>query len=164
MNIQSSREAKSSQTITRRLRLPLALIVLGIVVAALAMLPGGGVASATWAAPAALNSNAAVDGTSHDAFIQVTTDGAGNWVAVWFSNDTLGGTIGADNDILVARSTDNGATWTAPAPLNNSATTATRTKTAAYATLTPAPAGREHGARSRPRPRRRGAWTIPVLQ
>ena len=47
---------------------------------------------------------------------QVTTDGAGNWVAVWDSYDTLGGTIGTDYDILVSRSTNNGATWTAPPP------------------------------------------------
>ncbi len=40
----------------------------------------------------------------------VATDGSGNWVAVWDSTDSLGGTIGADGDILVARSTDNGAT------------------------------------------------------
>ena len=36
----------------------------------------------------------------------MTTDGAGNWVAVWDSADTLGGAIGTDSDILVARSTD----------------------------------------------------------
>ena len=52
---------------------------------------------------------------------QVTTDGAGNWVAVWHSNDSLGGTIGTDADILVSRSTDAGGTWTAPAPLNTNA-------------------------------------------
>ena len=80
----------------------------------------------TWSAPAALNTNATTD-TGLDGFIfgppQVTTDGAGSWVAVWMSQENLGGTIGTDNDILVARSTDNGATWSAPAALNTNATT-----------------------------------------
>jgi len=75
---------------------------------------------ATWSYPAALNTNAATDSGSEDR-PQVTTDGAGNWVAVWNSDENLGGTIGTDSDILVARSTDNGVTWTAPAPLNANA-------------------------------------------
>ena len=50
----------------------------------------------------------------------------GSWVAVWFSDDTLGGTIGSDGDIFVAASTDNGATWTAPAALNTNAATDSR--------------------------------------
>ena len=53
----------------------------------------------------------------------MTTDGAGNWVAVWDSGDSLGGTIGTDHDILVSRSSDAGATWTAPAALNTNAAT-----------------------------------------
>jgi hypothetical protein len=76
----------------------------------------------TWTAPAALNTNAATD-SGYDYYPQVTTDGAGHWVTVWYSEDSLGGTIGTDYDILVARSTDNGATWTAPAPLNTNAAT-----------------------------------------
>jgi hypothetical protein len=77
---------------------------------------------ATWTAPAALNTNAATD-SGNDWDPQVTTDGAGNWVAVWYSDDDMGGTIGVDGDILVARSTDNGATWTAPACLNTNCAT-----------------------------------------
>ena len=77
---------------------------------------------ATWSAPVALNSNATTDSGS-DQFPQVTTDGAGNWVAVWQSLENVGGTIGTDSDILLARSTDNGATWTAPGALNSNATT-----------------------------------------
>jgi len=77
---------------------------------------------ATWTAPAALNTNAASDSGS-DSLPRVATDGAGHWVAVWNSDDDLGGTIGTDADILVARSTDNGATWTAPAALNTNAAT-----------------------------------------
>ncbi|MFA6240791.1 MAG: sialidase family protein [Candidatus Hydrogenedentales bacterium] len=75
---------------------------------------------ATWTAPAALNTNAATD-TGNDTGPQITTDGLGNWVSVWLSNDSLGGTIGSDNDILVSRSTNNGATWSAPAALNTNA-------------------------------------------
>ena len=51
----------------------------------------------------------------------MTTDGQGTWVAVWHSLGSLGGTIGADGDILVARSTNAGATWTAPVALNTNA-------------------------------------------
>ena len=54
---------------------------------------------------------------------QVTTDGAGSWVAVWHSGDSLGGTIGTDGDILVARSSDAGACpGRAPAALGTNAT------------------------------------------
>jgi len=72
---------------------------------------------ATWSTPIPLNTNASADG-GDDVTPQVATDAAGNWVAVWQSTDPLSGTIGADEDILVSRSTDNGATWTAPAFLN----------------------------------------------
>ena len=40
---------------------------------------------------------------------------------MWHSTDSLSGPIGTDKDILVSRSTDAGATWTAPAPLNANA-------------------------------------------
>src|SRR6185369_3357766 len=73
----------------------------------------------TWSAPVPLNTNAAVDAGS-DYFPQVTTDGS-VWVAVWFSTDSLGGTIGGDVDILTARSTDGGITWSDPAPLDTNA-------------------------------------------
>jgi len=52
---------------------------------------------------------------------QVTTDGQGQWVAVWGSLDDLGGTIGTDADILYSRSTNNGVAWTDPRPLNTNA-------------------------------------------
>ena len=55
-----------------------------------------------WTDPAALNTNATSD-SGGDRDPQVTTDGAGNWVAAWESEDSLGGTIGTDEDILVAR-------------------------------------------------------------
>jgi hypothetical protein len=75
---------------------------------------------ATWSAPQPLNTNADTD-SGHDGNPQVATDGAGNWMAVWDSDDNLGGTIGTDIDVLVSRSTDNGATWSAPQALNASA-------------------------------------------
>jgi hypothetical protein len=76
----------------------------------------------TWTAPAPVNSNAATD-SGTDSNPQATTNGAGNWVAAWNSTDTLGGTIGSDDDILVAHSGDGGTTWSAPEPLNSAAGT-----------------------------------------
>jgi hypothetical protein len=78
-------------------------------------------AGATWTDPAVLNSNAATD-SAFDGSPQVTTDGT-DWVAVWESGDSLGDTIGNDRDILVSRSTDAGANWTAAVPLNTNAAT-----------------------------------------
>ncbi len=75
----------------------------------------------TWTDAAPLNANAASD-TGDDALPQLTTDGQGLWIAVWRSRDSLGGTIGTDYDVLLARSTDAGVTWSAPAPLNTNAT------------------------------------------
>jgi hypothetical protein len=77
-------------------------------------------AGVTWTAPVVLNSNAGVD-AGEDERAEVATDGMGNWVAVWSSTDTLGGTIGTDSDILVAQSSDAGATWTSPVALNSNA-------------------------------------------
>jgi hypothetical protein len=79
---------------------------------------------ASWSAPAPLNYNA-VNDTGNDLEPQLTTDGAGNWIAIWNSVDDLGGAIGSDIDVLHALSTDDGATWSAPAPLNNNASTDT---------------------------------------
>ncbi len=76
----------------------------------------------TWSYPAPLNGNAASDWGA-DSEVRLVTDGSGKWVAVWTSTDTLSNRIGGDGDILVARSADNGATWTAPEPLNTNAAT-----------------------------------------
>ncbi len=75
---------------------------------------------ASWSTPLALNTNSAAD-AGDDVAVHLATDGLGNWVAAWSSNDTLGGTIGADFDILVSRTSDGGITWSAPAGLNTTA-------------------------------------------
>jgi hypothetical protein len=54
---------------------------------------------------------------------QIATDRAGNWIAVWQSRYDLGGSLGEDYDILIARSTNNGASWTQSVPLNSDAST-----------------------------------------
>ncbi|MCK4657982.1 MAG: hypothetical protein KAV82_00535 [Phycisphaerae bacterium] len=77
---------------------------------------------ADWTAPEPLHVSAAMD-SGADQCPQVTTDGNGRWVAVWTSDDDLGGTIGTDQDLLFAVSTDDGANWTTPEPLNGNATT-----------------------------------------
>ncbi len=77
---------------------------------------------ATWSAPAPLAANATTD-RGNDQRPQLATDGAGRWVVVWASNDTLGGTKGNDFDILTARSSDGGATWSPAVPLNTNAAT-----------------------------------------
>ncbi len=74
-----------------------------------------------WDVPTPLNSNADSD-NGRDFWPDLASDGAGHWVAVWTSNEDLGG-IGTDDDILVARSSDNGATWTKPVALNTDAST-----------------------------------------
>jgi len=79
-------------------------------------------AGATWTPTAALNANAAADG-GDDGFVHLATDDAGTWVAVWESDDSLGDTIGSDDDVLFARSVDDGVTWSAPAALNQNAAT-----------------------------------------
>ena len=80
----------------------------------------------SFGAPRPLNSTAATDSAILDADdvdreASLATDGAGTWVAIWSSDNPLGGTIGGDFDLLYSRSTDNGATWSAAAALYASA-------------------------------------------
>src|SRR6185503_9737575 len=58
---------------------------------------------ATWSAPAAVNADALTDGSERDEDVDLATDGAGTWVAVWHR---------MGDDILAARSVDAGQTWT----------------------------------------------------
>jgi hypothetical protein len=76
--------------------------------------------AASWTDPTPLNTNAAAD-REGDFLPQIATDGLGTWVALWYSRENLDGTLGNDQDLLFARSTDTGATWTDPAPLNTNA-------------------------------------------
>ncbi len=73
---------------------------------------------ATWSPAAPLNINAGVD-TGIDSFVDIESGGGGTWMATWFSKSSLGGTIGTDTDILSAVSTDNGATWSPPRPVDS---------------------------------------------
>ena len=76
----------------------------------------------SWSAPSALNSNAASD-TGDDNGQDLATSGSGEWIATWNSDDTLGGTIGDDADILAAVSNDNGVSWSQASSLNSGADT-----------------------------------------
>jgi hypothetical protein len=78
---------------------------------------------ASWSAPASLHTYAAGD-NAFDDITGIATDEAGNWIAVWRTDFDLGGT-GTDFDILSVRSTDDGASWFAPAALNTDAFTDT---------------------------------------
>jgi hypothetical protein len=73
-----------------------------------------------WSAPQPHNANAATD-VDPDERPDITTDASGVWIAVWQGKQT-GGAIGTDGDIFLARSVDNGATWTQPGALNTNAT------------------------------------------
>ena len=77
----------------------------------------------TWTAPALLNTTGSSDGFGDiDSGPEIATDGAGTWIAAWQSFYNLNGTAGTDLDILMAVSTDNGATWSDPQLLNNNGT------------------------------------------
>ena len=75
---------------------------------------------ASWSAVQALNSNADSD-SGPDYHPCITADGSGNWVATWYSYDDLGATVGADADVFVSSSTDNGASWSTVQALNSNA-------------------------------------------
>jgi cysteine-rich repeat protein len=66
----------------------------------------------TWSLPAPLNTTAVGD-SGYDGAPQVTTDRAGNWVAVWHSEENAL----LDAGFLASRSVDNGATWLPPTVL-----------------------------------------------
>ncbi len=71
----------------------------------------------TWSAPVLLNSNGGTD-AGDDMRPGLETDLNGNWIAVWSANANLNGETGTDQDIFFSRSTNNGATWSAMALVN----------------------------------------------
>lgn len=73
-----------------------------------------------WSMPETLNSNGA-DDTGDDDDVALDADGS-TFIAVWSSTDTLGKTIKDDDDILTARSTDGGLTWSTVRALASTAT------------------------------------------
>ena len=77
----------------------------------------------SWSPITLLNSSAQNDGSANDGEVRLAVTSAGHFIAIWSSSATLGGTIGADADILISRSTDLGQTWSPVAPLNGNAAT-----------------------------------------
>ncbi len=96
-------------------RVPLLCVV--TVIVACSTLP---LLASEWLPPAPLNTNAETDDGND--FLPVLRRSAGGMVvAMWASQSTLDGTIGTDDDILFARSTDDGMSWSDPEPLNTTA-------------------------------------------
>ena len=60
---------------------------------------------------------------------EISNDRAGNWLVTWYSAENIGGNIGGDHDILIARSTDTGVNWSIPVALNESAFSDSRNDT-----------------------------------
>ena len=78
-------------------------------------------AAPVFGAAAPLTTDAATD-TGNDTSPRIATDGQGTWITIWAATDGIGGSLGSDSDVLVARSHDFGITWTAPLPVNSTAT------------------------------------------
>ncbi len=74
----------------------------------------------SWSPRATLNREAAED-SGDDETPEIAVDSGGNWVVVWTSWDRRGAARGADADLLMAMSRDNGATWTPSYILNTNA-------------------------------------------
>ena len=77
----------------------------------------------TWSAVQTLNSDANTD-SGDEWGPRAITDGNGNWVAVWGSDENPDDTDGTDEDIFVSFSTDDGETWSTVQTLNTNVDTA----------------------------------------
>jgi hypothetical protein len=95
-----------------------AFIKLFCILLGLACIPGAAGQTIFPDPPSFLNPNASVD-SGDDHTPMIATDGEGTWAAVWSSYENIGGFAGADSDILVSTSTDNGTTWSAPLIVNS---------------------------------------------
>jgi hypothetical protein len=73
----------------------------------------------TWSRPALLNSSGVTDSTVLDIFPVLATDGQGNWICVWQTVERNTSGITVSRSILVSRSTDDAASWSAPAALDH---------------------------------------------
>jgi hypothetical protein len=76
----------------------------------------------SWSSTASLNSTADSD-SGDDNGVEIATDGAGNFIAVWQSLDNLGSTVGNDSDIFYSVSSNTGTSWSNVATLNSNAAT-----------------------------------------
>ncbi|MBI4557844.1 MAG: carboxypeptidase regulatory-like domain-containing protein [Candidatus Hydrogenedentes bacterium] len=56
-----------------------------------------------------------------DAAGALATDTLGNWLMLFWTPDEIDGSFGTDTDVFYLHSTDNGETWSAPAPVNSTA-------------------------------------------
>ena len=75
--------------------------------------------AATWGPPHSLSG--ASDDDRPDWGPRLAGNGRGEWVCAWSSSDDLGTSVGQDRDVLFARSSDGGRTWTSRAALNREA-------------------------------------------
>jgi len=99
-------------------------LLAAMLVALCLQLPGTARALLAPGKVAFLNGNASTkDPGALDSAESLATDGNGNWVAAWVSDDSLGATIGNDQDLLVSRSSDGGRSWSLPTALNTDAAT-----------------------------------------
>ncbi len=74
----------------------------------------------TWEPPAAIHPGVANGDDGNDWLPSIATDGRGNWVTLWGTDNSI---FGPDYDILVSRSADNGVSWTEPKPIDEDFTT-----------------------------------------
>lgn len=75
----------------------------------------------TWSDPEPVSHVAATDAGDDGGVTagpDIATDAIGTWVVVWQAERGLAGALGRDNDILFARSTDLGVTWSEAAPVS----------------------------------------------
>ena len=75
----------------------------------------------TWSPDAVLSADAPGN-RRDDLSPTIRTDGKGLWLVAWSARGSLGAKLlGVDSDLLVARSTDDGETWSEPVAINTNA-------------------------------------------
>ncbi len=111
----------STAVIQRRLRRAVAASVLSMTCASAVTIAGGS-AAIDPSDPEILNTTGTTD-VGSDQNPSIATTSGGVVVSVWDTDDTFGGTIivtGNGRNIAIARSEDDGETWSAPVPLTTS--------------------------------------------